>query len=356
MTLDKSPNVTHKVTKSNDLIESTYKLTLQEHRIISTLISMVEPNDRYFQIYKFSVKEFAEMIGIKGDMYTYIKRTVTDLQEKTVEIPTEKSTLVVNWLASAEYFDQEGFVELEISSKLKPYLLELKERFTSYHLQHVLSLSSSYSMRIYELLKQYQYIKHKKRTIKLQQLREWLGFVGENGNKYRQYGHFKAKVLRYAYKDINENTDIKFEFEEVKNGRKVEGITFIIHNNDPQEMLFSELNQLANGYNITKETFKRWVNVGKDIWGEMYIEQLKKLVLYVNDQGNKKSAIGLAFHVLKEKEALMKQGENPEIIHQKDNEKVITELLTEHKGNNRLKKGNTEEIGTLLKKYMKGKK
>jgi len=188
-------NQTYKVTKSNDLIESTYKLSLQENRIIATLISMIEPHDAHFQIYKFNVKEFAEMIGVKGKIYSYIKEIVTGLQEKTVEIPTENSTLVLNWLSSAEYFEKEGYIELEISSKLKPYLLELKQRFTSYQLRYILRLRSFYSARIYELLKQYEFVKHKTRTVDIQTLREWLGFINEYENKYSMYGHFKDRVL-----------------------------------------------------------------------------------------------------------------------------------------------------------------
>jgi hypothetical protein len=223
----KSLRKTNKVTKSNDLIQSTHRLTLQENRIISTLISMVEPTDEHFKIYKFSVKEFQDMIGVKGNMHDYLKRIVTGLQEKTLEIPTGESTLVVNWLASAEYFD-DGFIELEISNKLKPYLLGLKERFTSYHLQYIIKLNSFYSMRLYELLKQYQFIKYNNKRVELDTLRNWLGFIDKDREKYIQYGHFNAKVLKVAEKEINEKTDITFSYTEIKEGRKVVAIEFKI--------------------------------------------------------------------------------------------------------------------------------
>jgi plasmid replication initiation protein len=218
-----SPN--HKVTKSNDLIETAYKLSLQETRIIHTLISMIEPDDEQFQVYKFTVKEFANMIGIKGNIYQYIREIITGLQEKTIPIKQDKSTLVVNWLASAEYFPGEGYVELEISSKLKPFLLNMKKRFTSYQLKYILQLSSFYSIRIYELLKQYQFLRHKTRTIPLETLREWIGL---ERNTYKQYGHFKNRILLKAQEDINKVTDMKFEFQEIKSGRKVVAIEFRI--------------------------------------------------------------------------------------------------------------------------------
>lgn len=189
---------------------------------------MIEPSDEHFQIYKFSVKDFQDMVGVKGNMHTYIKRIVTGLQEKTVTIPTKNSTLVVNWLASAEYFDQEGYIELEISNKLKPYLLGLKERFTSYHLQYILKLNSFYSMRLYELLKQYQFIKNSQIRIDLDVLRDWLGLIEDDKEKYKQFGHFNAKVLKIAEAEINEKTDVFFSYQPIKQARKVVAIEFTI--------------------------------------------------------------------------------------------------------------------------------
>ncbi len=57
--------------------------------------------------------------------------------------------LKLQWLASAEYFEGSGYVELEFSQKLKPFLLQLKDRFTKYQLEYALKLKKSYSIRIY---------------------------------------------------------------------------------------------------------------------------------------------------------------------------------------------------------------
>jgi plasmid replication initiation protein len=263
-----SPN--HKVTKSNDLIETAYKLSLQETRIIHTLISMVEPDDEHFQVYKFTVKEFANMVGIKGNIYQYIREIITGLQEKTIPIKQDKSTLVVNWLASAEYFPGEGYVELEISSKLKPFLLNMKKRFTSYQLKYILQLSSFYSIRIYELLKQYQFLRHKTRTIPLETLREWIGL---EPHTYQQYGHFKNRILSKAQEDINEVTDMNFEFREVKSGRKVIAIEFRIIPKDQEEPPLLET--VEEGKKEIPETFtdkkkvKEWDETQKNLLNQL---------------------------------------------------------------------------------------
>lgn len=54
-----------------------------------------------------------------------------------------------------------------------PYLLQLKERFTRYELKNILYFKNKYSIRIYELLKQYEKIG--KREINIKELRGYLG-------------------------------------------------------------------------------------------------------------------------------------------------------------------------------------
>jgi len=49
-------------------------------------------------------------------------------KELIIKEPEINRELQVNWLASADYLD--GVVKLELSQKLKPYFLRLKEFFT----------------------------------------------------------------------------------------------------------------------------------------------------------------------------------------------------------------------------------
>lgn len=57
-------NENYLVTKSNYFImNSSYDLSLEEQKIILTLASMVQPEDEEFKSYKFSIKEFRELLG-----------------------------------------------------------------------------------------------------------------------------------------------------------------------------------------------------------------------------------------------------------------------------------------------------
>jgi len=216
------------VVKSNDLIEASYKLTLQEARIVLLLASMINREDDDFKLYQIKVKDFAKFVGVdkNKNIYKQLAQITEKLGKRTLTIKKEGSVLQMGWLASSEYFFNEGYVELEFSDKLKPYLLQLKDRFTKYQLSSVLELKSFYAIRLYELVKQWE--KLKTRTVEVQELRLALGIPD---NKYKQYGHFKDRVLSSARDEINSKTETYFDFTEIKKGLKVVMLKFEIHPN-----------------------------------------------------------------------------------------------------------------------------
>ncbi|BDR68557.1 hypothetical protein K144316041_p10600 (plasmid) [Clostridium tetani] len=62
--------------------------------------------------------------------------------------------------------------------------------------------------------------------------------IGAKGKSYNVYANLKNKVILQAQKELNEKTDIKFTFEEIKTGRKVTSIKFYIvcNKNNKDEM------------------------------------------------------------------------------------------------------------------------
>ncbi|KAA3606619.1 MAG: replication initiation protein [Calditrichaeota bacterium] len=213
----------NKITKSNSFIEARYKLSLAEQRLVLSVISQIEPDDEDFNTYSINVSDFVELAGVRNkNAYSQMKKITDSLQTKLIIINKGDSELRATWFSTAEYFKGKGYVEVEISPKLKPYLLKLKERFTTYKLRTVMQLKSIYSIRIYELLKQYEKIG--KRVFVVEELKEKLGVE----KKYSLYGDFKKKILQVAEKELAEKTDIYFTFKEVKEGRKVTFIDFTI--------------------------------------------------------------------------------------------------------------------------------
>lgn len=219
------------VSKSNYfIINSSYDLSVEEQRIILTLASMVQPEDEEFKLYDFKISEFLDLLGIKDQSkYTILPTVTKELMKKVFEIKEEKTTLQVAWLSSAEYNHETGSISLEFSPRLKPYFLQLKSYFTNYKLSNILSMKSKYSPRLYEMLKMNEFNK-KGFTIELEELRS----LFKAQNIYPKYNDFKKYIILKAQQELKDHSDIKFEFEEIKNGRKIDFIRFYIFSNNPK--------------------------------------------------------------------------------------------------------------------------
>jgi plasmid replication initiation protein len=267
------------VTKSNKLIEANYKLGVIEQKIILCLASNIQPTDSDFKTYTLPIKEFTKLLGLKGSpKYADLRRTTKELMQKVFEIRINNKVIQVAWLSYVAYNESEGTIDIRFDPFLRPYLLELKREFTSYKLENVVKLKSTYAIRIYELLKQYEKIQE--RTFLLNDLRELLGAEAI----YPAYGNFKQRVLLPAQKELKNKTDISFTLEEIKSGRKVMKVKFMIQSvkqdKDEQLSLFEEnleefkmvnsfINRVKNlglfmGVQLTDEIIHSWEKYGKE--------------------------------------------------------------------------------------------
>ena len=256
----------YRVTKSNKLICANYDLSVQEQKIILTLASMVQPEDTEFKEYEFKIKEFMELLGISTKTkYKEIPKITKDLMKKVFEVKEGKDILQLSWLSSVRYKTGQGTVILKFDSNLKPYMLDLKELYTSYKLDNILSLKSKYSLRLYELLKSSSFKKNV--IINLEELKN---IVGANANYLKVYADFKNKVIHQAQKELSEKTDISFEFEEIKTGRKVTSLKFYINTNKIKNKVLDEVCvTLEDKYANEEEThFIELINEVKSIFKE----------------------------------------------------------------------------------------
>lgn len=294
------------VTKSNMLIEANYKLGVVEQKIILCLASNIQPNDSDFKTYTLPIKEFSNLLGLKGTpKYTELRQTTKELMQKVFEVRINKKVIQVAWLSYVAYNETEGAIDIRFDPFLRPYLLELKKEFTSYKLDNVVKLKSSYAIRIYELLKQYE--KLHERTFLLTDLRKMLGVE----DIYPAYGNFKQRVLVSAQKELKKKTDITFEIEEIKSGRRVTKIKFLISttnkNKNDQSSLFTgdlEEFQLPNLFKeqVKKLGLKMGIQVSDELiksWGKFGQDNVLNLMESLLDRTDIENPIGYITTVLK---------------------------------------------------------
>lgn len=229
------------VVKHNKLIEARYDLNLNEQKIILYAASKLDRNKKKFNIISLNIRDFFELLGTTQERYTEIKEIVRGLRKKEVIINTDERELITGWLSSIDYLRDIGIVELEFSDKLIPYLLQLKEQFTRYELKNILYLKNKHSIRVYELIKQYENIG--KRKFNLEEFKKLLTIEGQ----YNRIYDLERFVLEPAVNEINKYTDIIVNYEKVKTGRKITHILFKIESKDEDGKMFIEfLNEFYN--------------------------------------------------------------------------------------------------------------
>lgn len=225
--LDVLHKQTYNIVKANALIQkSRFDLSLSEQKIVLRLIQMVQPQDEVFKEYTIDIQEFCDICGIdreSGKNYLNIRNAIDKLSDKKFWLITDdKGTLSqCRWICKPRIKPHSGEITVRLDDDLIPYLLNLKQNFTTYSFYNILAMKSKYSPRLYELLKSEQY----KRCFKydLSDLKRLL-----NAERYELYGNFKQKVLDIALKEINETTDIYVEYEPIRTKKKYTAIRFTV--------------------------------------------------------------------------------------------------------------------------------
>lgn len=216
------------VRKSNEMIQKNrYSLSLREQRLLLYCISKIRPDDEGNKRYKIKIRDATRICSITdkkigGKVYDNVFDAFSKLRDNGFTIYTSKGRARVAFIDNPEQ-DGEGNIEFNFNSYVVPYLFQVKRCFTQYDLGIAVKMRSVYGIRLYELLKSYQNLHDK--TFTLEELRERLG--AEEKSYQEKYGLFRKYVLEPALKDIDD-TDIRVSYVEIKEGRKIAKIQFII--------------------------------------------------------------------------------------------------------------------------------
>ena len=213
------------------------------------VIGQLSPNDEDFKHYHISISELAALTGIhKNNLYQDLDAACTRLMSSVIRIKepdNSKGFLLVTWFSHARYNPEKGWIEFSISPELKPYLLKVKSQFTTYHFAQIAALHSTYSIRLYELLRQFLPLKSVDmgrtsafRDISLKDLRE---YIGVESHRYPRFTDLRRNILEKVRGELKELTDIAFDFEPVRVGRKIHSIRFIIRHNPTFEAVADDV-------------------------------------------------------------------------------------------------------------------
>ena len=226
------------VVKSNRLIEASYRLSLNEQRIILYAICRCREEQKgLFPDLPVTItadsflKQFPSVE--KGSVYGQLKEAMNALYSRSVTIhdtdPATNKTRVreTRWISEKAYIDGAGHIQIVFTPEVIKYITRLEVEFTSYQLEKVGHMTSAHAVRIYELLAQHRDIGN--RTLNLAWLREALQL---GPGEYKLTANFINRIIEPAVDQINKHSDITVSYKPKKTGRAITDFVFKIRDKE----------------------------------------------------------------------------------------------------------------------------
>ena len=234
-----------KIMQHNAITSGRFDFSACQLDIMFMLLAKLDKefsDDRWYQIY---VKDIELITGRKWN-YQQLQDATEEMGSRMFSIETfEKgkdgeiqSYLKQRWLFSGvDYLGGTGSFQVKINPEMKSYFFELKNNFTVLQLKSILSCSSKHAKRLYALACQWRTAGGV--VYEIGELKEMLGLKDPKGKEKEQYtkiSMFQKQVLDIAKKQINENTDITFDYRLIKRGRSFQKIKIFAGASIPKQL------------------------------------------------------------------------------------------------------------------------
>ena len=210
------------VKKSNALARAGWTVkSVYEPRLVALVAARVRADDLDFQNYEIPL---TELLGSATDGRTrqLVIEVVENLMGRVLTIPTPSGWVKYGVFSRCEYDSQKGIVRARFDPDLKEHYLNLQSHFTQYSLMEFLSLPSTYSQRLFEILKSWR--DQPEWTIPLADLSNMLDVPSSLRANFKD---FRRRVLDKAHADITTKTSFRYEWEAIKKGKAVASIRFV---------------------------------------------------------------------------------------------------------------------------------
>ena len=256
--------------KSNELVSAKYKSTLLENQVMAIALTRIEVDvseNSDTLVARLYPGELKKLIGDPTHIYRTLKSVSKTMTGHSMILEDGKGNFnafaIVN---NADYVD--GVFTVEFNKKLKDHILGLEKNYTTLELSVLTDFKRNSSFRLYELLKREIYKSDPRIDggrvqieYNISELRFMIGLaniddqgvknaMARMGNdinwdelylkldkkdrKYEAWGELQRCVIRPAQEELIEKSNIRFEYEGLREGRKMARILFSIYPNKPK--------------------------------------------------------------------------------------------------------------------------
>jgi plasmid replication initiation protein len=281
MEMEKTPSE-KKIKQHNTITSGRYDFSACQLDILFMLLASLDESDEVSKQYHIRVKDIELITGRKWN-YQQLREGTEDMMSRVFEIQMPQGLRQIVLFTTVQYLDGTGSFYMKINEDARPYFFDLKNNFTLLELKSVLSCTSKHAKRLYSLACQWRGTGG--HTYAIGELKEMLGLKdpkGKEKEQYTQIGELKKYVLDIAKKQINEHTDIVFDYELIKSrGRSFDTIKLFCGFSKPKLQLEIDFNgdiekQKKNGELLQKIANIQAVGIRDDLaelWAVKYWKQ-----------------------------------------------------------------------------------
>lgn len=259
--------------KSNDFITAKYNSSLLENQVMAIALTRIEVNasDRDSPLEaKLYPSELKRLVSDEAHIYRDLKKLAKTIIGHTMFLEDGKGNFkAFSIVPNADYIN--GIFTIKFNNELKDHVLNLEKNYTSFMLSVMTNIKRNVSFRLYEVLKKEAYkIPLKTKTLQepytqaeynISELKFIMGLANaddpavkkaiassgrsidwdelyekldKKDRKYDDWRDFARRVLKPAQEELEEKSDIRFEFEGLREGRRTKRILFTIYRNTPR--------------------------------------------------------------------------------------------------------------------------
>ena len=281
MELQKTPSE-KRIKQHNTITSGRYDFSACQLDILFMLLASLDESDEVSKQYYIRVKDIELITGRKWN-YQQLREGTEDMMSRVFEIQMPQGLRQIVLFTTVQYLDGTGSFYMKINEDARPYFFDLKNNFTLLELKSVLSCTSKHAKRLYSLACQWRGTGG--HTYSIGELKEILGLKDPKGKEPEQYtkvSMFKKQVLDIAKRQINEHTDIVFDYELLKmRGRSFDTIKLFCGFSKPKLQLEIDFKgdiekQKKNGELLQKIANIKAVGIRDDLaelWAVKYWKQ-----------------------------------------------------------------------------------
>lgn len=160
-------------------------------------------------------------LGADKNRYTAVKNALWNLNKRSIEVVDDEHEAIVRLVEMPRLVKKgSGFVSFVIHSDLVKAFLDFSKGYSQYQLETSLSLSTTYAMRLYEMVSLNEDLS--KLKFKIDTLRDKF----QTGDKYKNNVDFIRNIIDTSKKELDEKSPWTFDYSTIKEGRRIEYIQF----------------------------------------------------------------------------------------------------------------------------------